>query len=104
LPKIAEIPNSWRPRSTGLHRLSCRVPSCRTAVRARPARPSLPRADAVADYDAAPRISPKTASSLYGRGIARSRTGDAAGGDADIVRAKALQPDIADGFARFGIG
>jgi hypothetical protein len=69
------------------------------AVRARPARLSLPRADAVADYDAALRISPKTAPSLHGRGIARSRTGDAAGGDVDIIQAKALQPDIADKFA-----
>ena len=59
--------------------------------------------NAIADYDAALRINPKHPSALYGRGIAKMRTGNAVGGDGDIAAAKLIQPDIADEFASYGI-
>ena len=57
---------------------------------------------AIADFDAAIARAPKLASSLYGRGLARMRKGDTAG-DADIAAAKALQANIAEEQARYGI-
>jgi membrane associated rhomboid family serine protease len=59
--------------------------------------------DAVADYDEALKFAPKQASSLYGRGLAKLRKGDVAGGEADIAAAKAVQADIAEEFARYGV-
>ena len=59
--------------------------------------------DAVADYDEALRRNPKQAGSLYGRGLAKLKKGDAVGGDADIAAAKAIQGDIAEEFARYGV-
>ncbi len=46
----------------------------------------------------------KSAISLYGRGVAKRRKGDVAGGDADIAAAKALRPDVADPLATWGVG
>jgi Caspase domain/Tetratricopeptide repeat len=57
---------------------------------------------AIADYDAALQIK-KQASSLYGRGIAKKRTGYTAEGDSDIAAAKAIDPAIAAEFDRDGI-
>jgi hypothetical protein len=57
---------------------------------------------AIADYDAALQLSPRKASSLYGRGIAKLRVGDT-GGHTDIADAKAIDPRIADEFARYGV-
>jgi hypothetical protein len=45
--------------------------------------------EAIADYDAALKLNPKMAASLYGRGLAKQKNGDQAGGDADIAAAKA---------------
>jgi membrane associated rhomboid family serine protease len=59
--------------------------------------------DAVADYDEALRRNPKQATTLYGRGLAKLRKGDVAGGEADIAAAKAIQADIAEQFARYGV-
>jgi tetratricopeptide (TPR) repeat protein len=59
--------------------------------------------DALADYDEALRLNPKQAGSLYGRGLAKLKKGDAAGGEADIAAAKAIQVDIAEEFARYGV-
>jgi membrane associated rhomboid family serine protease/Flp pilus assembly protein TadD len=59
--------------------------------------------DAVADYDEALRRNPKQAGSLYGRGLAKLRKGDVTGGEADIAAAKAIQVDIAEEFARYGV-
>jgi membrane associated rhomboid family serine protease len=58
--------------------------------------------DALADYDEALKLNPKQAGSLYGRGLAKLKKGDAAGGEADIAAAKAIQVDIAEEFARYG--
>jgi tetratricopeptide (TPR) repeat protein len=59
--------------------------------------------DAIADYDAALKIDPRKAASLYGRGIIKLRKGDAAGGEADIAAAKTAQKDIAEEFAKYGV-
>jgi tetratricopeptide (TPR) repeat protein/predicted aspartyl protease len=58
---------------------------------------------AIGDYDAALRLNPKIAWSLYGRGIAKVRKGDVAGGQADIAAAAALDADIAEDAARYDI-
>jgi tetratricopeptide (TPR) repeat protein len=57
---------------------------------------------AVSDYDAALRINPKLAFALYGRGLARLKNDDPSG-EADIAAAKALQADIAEEYARYGM-
>ena len=58
---------------------------------------------AIPFYDAALRGNPEQASSLFGRGKAKLRTGDTAGGAADIEAAKAIRPDIAEEFAAYGV-
>jgi len=60
-------------------------------------------AAAVEDYSSALRSDPRLASALYGRGLAELKTGDRAGGDADISAAKAIQPNIGDDFTRYGV-
>jgi hypothetical protein len=39
---------------------------------------------------------------LYGRGIVKRISGDS-GGDNDIAKATAIQPDVAEQMARFGV-
>jgi tetratricopeptide (TPR) repeat protein len=56
---------------------------------------------AAADFDASLRQDAKNAWALYGRGMAKMKTGDAAGGAADIKAAKALSADIEKDFAEF---
>lgn len=58
---------------------------------------------AIADYGAALRHDPKDADSLYGRGIAKLRSGDKTGGEADIAAAKAITVSIAEIYADYGI-
>ncbi len=58
---------------------------------------------AISNYDDALKLRPKDAEALYGRGFARHKKADAAGGDADIAAAKAIQADIAEEFARYGV-
>jgi tetratricopeptide (TPR) repeat protein len=58
---------------------------------------------AMVDYDAELRVSPGDPYSLFGRGIAKLIRGDLRGGDADIVAAQAIRPDIADHMAKLGI-
>ena len=58
---------------------------------------------AIADYEAGLRLDPPNkADFLYGRGLARTKKGDA-GGDADIAAAKAITPHIAEDFAKYGV-
>jgi tetratricopeptide (TPR) repeat protein len=57
---------------------------------------------AVSDYNAALQINPKVAFALYGRGLARLKNADPAG-ETDIAAAKALQADIAEEYARYGL-
>ncbi len=58
---------------------------------------------ALQDFDQALGVRPGNVIALYGRGIARRRTGNQKGGDADIAAAKAIQADIAEEFARMGL-
>src|SRR5262249_3546532 len=57
---------------------------------------------AVSDFDAALRADPKLAFALYGRGLARLKNEDSAG-EADVAAAKALQVDIGEEYARYGM-
>jgi tetratricopeptide (TPR) repeat protein len=59
-------------------------------------------ADALSDYDSAVRYN-RQASSLFGRGIAKLRTGDRNGGNDDIATAKGITPNIAEEFRGYGI-
>jgi len=58
---------------------------------------------AIADYSAAIAGNAKSAGSFYGRGVAKLRNGDTAGGDADIATAKAIRADIATVYAGYGV-
>jgi tetratricopeptide (TPR) repeat protein len=54
---------------------------------------------AIADLSETIRLAPNHARALYVRGVARHDRGDAAGGDADIAAAKAIDADVARAFA-----
>lgn len=49
------------------------------------------------------KLNPKDANSLYVRGVIKQKTGDAAGGDADITAAKAIKASVADDNAAYGV-
>ena len=59
--------------------------------------------ESIADYDTVVKQNAKDADSLYGRGIAKLRSGDSASGYADISAAKAIRADITDVYAGYGI-
>ena len=58
---------------------------------------------AIADFDEALTRAPNNPSSLYGRGLAKIKKGDEAGGNADIKAARAIKADIADQLARYEV-
>lgn len=60
-------------------------------------------AAAIADATAALNANPKVAGSLYVRGLAKLKSGDATGGDADIAQAKQLDPSVADRYAGYSV-
>lgn len=49
---------------------------------------------AIQDYDGAIKLVPNYALAFYHRGLARRAIGDSAGGDADIVKAKQINPNV----------
>ncbi|HJU26005.1 MAG TPA: tetratricopeptide repeat protein [Rhodanobacteraceae bacterium] len=53
---------------------------------------------AIADLDATLAIHPENAGARYVRGLARTRSGDAQGGAADIAAARAKKPDVAKDY------
>jgi len=55
---------------------------------------------ALEDYNAALAINPRLASSLYGRGVAKQKSGDPTGGRIDIATAQAIDPMIAQHFGK----
>ena len=59
--------------------------------------------NATKDYEAVLQLSPKNARALYGRGISSLMRGNKQHGDADIAAAKAIQPNVADEFAQYGV-
>ena len=64
----------------------------------------MKRLDAsIEDYDAALRLDPKGAWSLYGRGLARLRSGAVEAGNADLAAAKAIRSSIEEEAKRYGL-
>lgn len=57
--------------------------------------------EAIAAYDGALKIKPDLPESLFGRGIARRRSGDLVGGDADLAAARTLNAGIDKTFAAY---
>jgi len=57
----------------------------------------------ITDYNTALRIEPKLPTALYGRGFAKLKKGDLAGGNADMAAAKTAEPDIAEEFSHYGL-
>jgi tetratricopeptide (TPR) repeat protein len=88
---------------------------CDDALRVRPQYPKaldmqgyaylkLGQADyAVQSFNAALKIDPKLATSLYGRGLAKIMNEDVLGADVDILEATAIRINVADGLAPVGI-
>lgn len=58
---------------------------------------------AIGDYDHALKLWSEYPEALYGRGAAKTRNGDAAGGRADMAAAKKLQPDVEMAEKKLGI-
>jgi tetratricopeptide (TPR) repeat protein len=58
---------------------------------------------AISDYDAALKLDPSKAWTLYGRGLAKTKKGERAGGDADIGEAIKIVPKIAEAYVEIGI-
>jgi tetratricopeptide (TPR) repeat protein len=59
--------------------------------------------EAVRRYDKALTLAPKSAASLYARGLTRLRMGDEARGRADIVASQTIAPKIGDELAEAGL-
>ena len=60
-------------------------------------------AKAVADFDAALKINERQSASFYGRGLAKLKLGDKAGGEADLARARSLSAGIDTRFRVYGL-
>ena len=60
-------------------------------------------AAAIRGYDEALAVAAELPASLYGRGIAKLRSGDTAGGEADVAAARKLAPKIDEAFAEWGV-
>lgn len=58
---------------------------------------------AIHDYDDALHADPSMPTSLYGRGLAKLRSGETAQGQADLAAAKKLDSGIAKLFADMGL-
>jgi hypothetical protein len=58
---------------------------------------------AIMDYSSAIAQYAADAGALCGRGEAKLKSGDTAGGNADIATAKAIRPDIADVYVGCGV-
>ncbi|MDB5677083.1 tetratricopeptide repeat protein [Sphingomonas bacterium] len=59
--------------------------------------------DAIATYDKALGVSPALAASLYGRAVAWASKGNKVKSDADVAAAEAVDPDVRERFARYGV-
>jgi len=58
---------------------------------------------AIVDYNLVLKFVSTNAAALYGRGVAKKKTGDEYGGDADIAAARLIRPDIVEELIRFGV-
>jgi tetratricopeptide (TPR) repeat protein len=59
--------------------------------------------EALTDYEAVLKESPKDPYSIFGRGVAKLKSGDVAGGNADMAAGAALQKGLREEFAAYGI-
>jgi tetratricopeptide (TPR) repeat protein len=59
--------------------------------------------ESIADFDESLRRRPQSATTLFGRGVARRRSGDVAAGDADIAAARKIDPSVDGFYARRGV-
>jgi tetratricopeptide (TPR) repeat protein len=57
----------------------------------------------IADNDAVIAKKPRLPDAFYMRGMAKLKSGDVSGGNADIVAAKAIDPTIANTYAGYGV-
>jgi len=57
----------------------------------------------IGDYDAALKIRPKNAWTLYGRGLAKMKKNNRSEGEADIAEAVKIAPGVADAYKRMGL-
>ncbi|WP_394762193.1 DUF3857 domain-containing protein [Phenylobacterium sp.] len=111
-PQTPEMLNAgcWNRAVAGLE-LERAAALCDAAIQAKPAELAFKDSrafvsyrqgrfgDAVKRYDAILGQDPKFAGSLYGRGLAKKKLGDVAGGQADIAAARAISPTISESFA-----
>jgi tetratricopeptide (TPR) repeat protein len=94
--------------------LDAALADCNDALRFKPGNPAMMDsralvyyrmgryAEAIAEYDAVLRARSGFAPSLYMRGVARIKSGDAAGAD-DVAAANAKDASVAQGYAKFGL-
>jgi tetratricopeptide (TPR) repeat protein len=59
--------------------------------------------EAIAAYQAALKVEPKLAGSLYGKAIAERRRGNVRASEADLAAAKAINQDVVQEFAGYGV-
>lgn len=59
--------------------------------------------EALAQYAAAIKAQPRAAMALYLRGLAEEKKGDKTAGDADLAAARAIAPNLAQEYRRFGL-
>lgn len=57
----------------------------------------------IGEYDAAVKIRPKNAWTLYGRGLAKLKKNDRSGGEADLAEAVSIAPAVAEAYKRMGL-
>lgn len=57
---------------------------------------------AIADYDAALKLTPQSASSLFGRGVAKRMKGDVSAAGY-IAAAQAINAGVAEQFEKYGV-
>ncbi len=111
-PKSSTILNDRCWISTDMGSFDSALADCNAALALEPKSPEIldsrgrvhmkmgRLAEAIDDYDDALHRNPKSASSLYGRGLAKRDKGDAAGANADIAAAQAIDADIAQHFGK----
>jgi tetratricopeptide (TPR) repeat protein len=58
---------------------------------------------AINEYNASLQADPNHARALFGRGLAKMKSGDRQGGDADMAAAVKIAPKVAEDFSRFGM-
>ncbi|HEX4183576.1 MAG TPA: DUF3857 domain-containing protein [Caulobacteraceae bacterium] len=59
--------------------------------------------EAIETYDQALTFDPEQPTSIYGRGIAKLRVGDKAAGQADMARAKLIDPSVVNEYTGWGV-